>query len=93
MVSSAAWNYFEDILQIYSKAVKLQLKLMDWWLAKPKSPCIKEVLSFIPTAICWELWTARNQGKCDNKHISVDRMIACVKEDLIGVFRDSSIIS
>lgn len=50
---------------IQSNSPLLQLKLNDWWLSKVSSPCFKEVLSFVPVCICWELWRARNNSRYD----------------------------
>lgn len=60
-LAKGVWSKFEEFLHIHSRTRNLQNKLVDWWLVKANSPCIKDIMSFIPMAICWELWKARNQ--------------------------------
>lgn len=50
-IAKTVWIHFELIVDVYSTASVLQLKINDWWLYKAMSPYFKEVLSFVPTCI------------------------------------------
>ena len=92
-LAQEVWRHFEEIFHIQSSAGILQLKLMEWWMAMAVSPCMKEVLSFIPVCICWEIWKARNKGHFEGQRVSSASIIFNVKEAIVAVFMQSSLLA
>lgn len=63
-VARKVWEYFEGKPGISNNNTNvLKIKLNEWWwLYMVRSPCFKEVVSFVSVAICWELQVSREIG-------------------------------
>ena len=92
-IARVVWRHFEGVFGIFSSGQLLQQKLSSWWIHKAKSPCIKEILSFVPVCICWEMWRNRCRGKADERLWPADMIIACVGRAVRAVFDGSTVIA
>ena len=73
--------------------MRLQLKVNNWWLAKAKSLCFKEIISFVPSCIVWELWKNRNKCRFEGIVTTTAGIITNIHKAIIDKFSGDSILS
>lgn len=87
------WRKFEDKLHLNCSSNSLDLKLSEWWLSKVRSPCHKELLSFIPVAICWELWKSRNRARYEGIRSGFVQKVHNVETAIKAIFQKAAVTS